>query len=136
MDITFDDGVILLKQYWKDNGRTINPGKTAALNSLRRHLHENDIPYSHEEALKWLSDNQAYWEKQKFFTNRRAVFELNDIMTVGKIIGEYKYYDDPFDALSDYWKNKVTEYMICHPKPTILRSCECMFGSESRFATV
>lgn len=111
MDLTFDEGVILLKQCWKDNGLSISPGKTVALNALKRHLHINDIPYSHEEALNWLSDNQAYWDKQKFFKNRRAVFELNDIMTAGRIIGEYKYYDDPFDALSDYWKKKVTEYI-------------------------
>lgn len=111
MNLTFDEGVTLLKQCWKDNGLNINPGKTSALNALKRHLHNNDIPYSHDEALKWLSDNQAYWDKKKYFKNRRAVFELNDIMTAGKIIGEYKYYDDPFDVLSDYWKKKVTEYI-------------------------
>ena len=111
MELSYDEGVTLLKQCWKSSGHIISPGKTVALNALKRHFQEKNIPYSHEEALIWLSENQANWDKQKFFKNRRAVFELNDVMTIGKIVGGYKYYDDPFADLSEYWQKKVTEYL-------------------------
>ena len=112
MIYSIDDGIELVKQYWAIKGKPKSFGKNAAFNELRRYLQENSIPYSHEEALKWISDNKDSWSKNKFMYCRRAVFELNDMMTTGKIEdGDYIYSHDPFEDLSDYWQKKLNEYI-------------------------
>ena len=112
MNLSYDEGVALVKQSWTLNGNGKNYGKSAAFNALRLHLQNVSIPYSHEEALKWISEHQAEWSRSKFMQSRRAIFELNDIMTTGKITeGDYIYSHDPFDDLSDYWQKKLNEYI-------------------------
>lgn len=112
MIYSIDDGIELVKQYWAIKGKPKSFGKNAAFNELRRYLQKNSIPYSHEEALKWISDNKDSWSKNKFMYCRRAVFELNDMMTTGKIEdGDYIYSHDPFEDLSDYWQKKLNEYI-------------------------
>lgn len=111
MHLSYDEGVALVKQCWAAKGTNKCFGKSAAFNALRLHLQNISTPYSHEEALKWLSEKQSEWTKSQFMQSRRAIYELNDIMTTGKIAeGDYIYSHDPFDDLSDYWKKKLTEY--------------------------
>ena len=121
MTLTFDEGMSIWKKWLITDGRAVNPGKRAALNALKRYLQENSIPYSFENALEWLSIKQPLLSNKEFFRYRRAVFELNDIMSNGRITGNYKYYNDPFDELSIYWQKKVTEY-ISHLKTFRLES--------------
>lgn len=111
MHLSYDEGVALVKQCWAAKGTNKCFGKSAAFNALRIHLQNISTPYSHEEALKWIGEKQSEWSKAKFMQSRRAIFELNDIMTTGKIAeGDYTYTNDPFNDLSDYWKKKLTEY--------------------------
>lgn len=44
MKLTYDEGVILIKKCWIDNGHVINVGKMAAINSLRRNLCKTIFP--------------------------------------------------------------------------------------------
>ena len=50
MNLSYDEGVALVKQSWTLNGNGKNYGKSAAFNALRLHLQNVSIPYSHEEA--------------------------------------------------------------------------------------
>ena len=112
MSVSYDEGVALVKQCWAAKGTVKCCGKSAAYNALRLYLQNKSIPYSHEEALKWIDENRNKWTRSKFMQSRRAVFELNDVMTTGKIKdGDYNYSHDPIDDLSDYWQEKVCEYI-------------------------
>lgn len=110
MNLTYNEGVVLIKRCWLDDGHAINFGKMVAINSLRRHLEQNNLSYSHDEALNWLSLNIESWDNQTFFKMRRAVYEFNDVMTHGKITGDYKYYETPFDRLPECWQTILLEY--------------------------
>ena len=105
-----DEGIVLLKQCWRDMNLTANPSKLSALNKLKRHLASQQLSYSHENALKWLDDGKSTWDKQDYFKRRRAVYELNDVFLHGKILGNYQYELTPFDLLPDYWKDSLQEY--------------------------
>jgi site-specific recombinase XerD len=110
MNLGYDDGIALLKQCWLNNGQSLSPAKLAALNALRSYLENRNANYSHEEALCWLCTNKDTWTNQHFFKNRRAVFELNDVMLYGEVIGNYQYYITPFDLLPDCWKSLLLRY--------------------------
>ena len=110
MSFGYNDGIALLKQCWLNNGQSLSPGKLAALNALRKDLVNKSANYSHKEALNWLSANRDTWTNQQYFRNRRAVFEFNDVMLYGKIIGNYQYCITPFDLLPDCWKELLLEY--------------------------
>jgi site-specific recombinase XerD len=124
MNLTYDEGVGLIKQCWLDNGHVINFGKMAAINSLRRHLEQNNLSYSHDEALNWLNLNRESWDNQTFFRMRRAVYEFNEVMTLGKITGNYKYYETSFDRLPECWQTILIEYkedLLTRLKPRATR---------------
>jgi len=124
MNLTYDECVVLMKQCWLDNGHVINFGKMAAINSLRRHLEQNNLSYSHNEALNWLNLNIEFWDNRTFFRMRRAVYEFNDVMTLGKITGDYKYYETSFDRLPACWQTILFEYkedLLTQLKPRATR---------------
>lgn len=124
MNLTYDEGVVLIKECWLDNGHAINFGKMSAINSLRRHLEQNNLSYSHDEALNWLNLNIENCDNQTFFRMRRAVYEFNDVMTFGKITGNYKYYETSFDRLPESWQTILIEYkedLLTRLKPRATR---------------
>lgn len=108
----YETGVSALKQYWLGTTGRVDAGKSVALNELRRYLQHNTIPYSHESAMEWLTENQSTWKRNKFLVNRRAVFELNDIINIGTVPAphKYKYEETPFDRLSAYWQGIINQY--------------------------
>lgn len=108
----YEAGVSTLRQYWMDTTGRIDTGKSVALNELRRYLQCKTIPYSHEMAMEWLAENQSNWKRNKFLVNRRAVFELKDIFTIGTVSAphKYKYDETPFDRLSTYWQGIINQY--------------------------
>ena len=108
----YEAGVAALKQYWIDNSGRVDTGKSVALNELRRYLQCKSIPYSHEFAMEWLSENKINWKPEKFRVSRRTVFELNDVFTIGTVSAphKYKYDETPFDRLSVYWQEIINQY--------------------------
>ena len=109
---SYEAGVSTLMQYWMDTTGRIDAGKSVALNELRRYLQNKTIPYSHEIAMEWLAENQINWKRNKFLVNRRAVFELKDVFTIGTVSAphKYKYDETPFDRLSTYWRGIINKY--------------------------
>lgn len=110
MKISYNDAVTLVKECWQKSGLKPGEGKSVAFNALRTHLQIENLEYSHEEAVNWLNKNKELWPKQKYFQCRRAVFELNDVILHGKIVGNYIYNIDPFDLLPTWLK----ELILCY----------------------
>lgn len=67
-------------------------------------------PYSHELALKWLSDNQLAWCVEKYQQNRKLIYELNDAATNGTIKEDYSYLPTVYDTLPPDLKNHLILY--------------------------
>jgi len=110
MAITVTEGIALTKQIWKDAESPGSTWKPVGLNALQRYLEENDLAYSHEEAVKWITQNHETWGKNKFMSFRKAIFELNDVMLYGEIHGHYKYHETPFDMLAKEWQEFLTAF--------------------------
>ncbi len=110
MGIVYADAVLSLRQYWKENGLADDPGMRSGLNKLHCFLQETDQSYSHKTALTWLEQMKDSWRKQDYFRYRRALFELNDLLTTGSVSGKYLYHDTPFSHLPKYWRDMVTAY--------------------------
>ena len=110
MEIVYADAVLSLRQYWKENGIRDDPAKVSGLNKFRCFLEETDQPYSHSTALTWLDEQKDSWKKQAFFCYRKALFELDDLLTTGSVSGKYLYHDTPFSRLPKYWRDMVTAY--------------------------
>jgi len=110
MAITVTEGIALTKRIWKDAGSPGSTWKPVGLNALRHYLEENSLAYSHEEAVKWLAQNHETWNKNKFMSFRKAIFELNDVMLYGEIRGNYRYHETPFDLLAKEWQELLTAF--------------------------
>ena len=73
---------------------------------LREYLTEHNLPYSHQSALSWLSENKDNWTAKKFSCCRTAAYKLNDFITNGEIhthARQYPYEDAPKYAKLSIW---------------------------------
>lgn len=111
MDVKYEEGIKCLKQCWRERGHTITSDEKTAMQSFRAvFISEKSEPYSHDLALKWLSDNQIVWGKEKYQRHRRFVYELNDAMINGTIRKNYCYTPTVYDFLPDNLKNWLMLY--------------------------
>ena len=110
MGIVYADAMLSLRQYWKENGLADDPGKRSGLNKFYCFLQETDQSYNHETALAWLEQMKDSWRKQDYFKYRRALFELDDLLSTGSVSGKYLYHDTPFSRLPKYWQDMITAY--------------------------
>lgn len=75
MDLKYEVGIQCLKQCWKERGHTITDEEKAVMKSFRGvFVSGKSEPYSHELALKWLSDNQLAWGEEKYQQYRKLLF--------------------------------------------------------------
>ncbi len=111
MDAKYEEGIRCLKQCWKERGHTITDKEKAAMKSFRGvFVSGKSEPYSHELALKWLSDNQLAWCVEKYQQNRKLIYELNDAATNGTIKEDYSYLPTVYDTLPPDLKNHLILY--------------------------
>lgn len=67
MDAKYEESIKRLKQCWKEQRHVITDEEKAAMKSFRGYFLSNKSEtYSHEVALKWLSDNQVTWDDEKY----------------------------------------------------------------------
>ena len=104
------DALKKIKVCWQNNGLSINPGKTVAINAMVRFLDENHLDYSHERALEWLETSKYRLPNKQYYKARRALYEFNDVITTGSISGNYIYELTPYDSLSESWQKCVDAY--------------------------
>lgn len=79
---------------------------------LRAYLVEQGIPYSHQEALCWLSKIHGEWAKWKFSRARTAVYKLADAIANGEITAkrrEYPYEDAPKYRRLSPWSRQLLD---------------------------
>ncbi len=111
MDAKYEEGIRCLKQCWKELGHTITDEEKAAMKSFRGFfLSGKAKPYSHEVALKWLSDNQLAWGDEKYQQHRKLIYELNDAVSNGTIKEDYKFVPTTYDSLPTDLKNHLILY--------------------------
>ena len=92
MDTKYEEGIRCLKKCWKEHGHIITEDEKAAMKTFRGvFISGKSEPYSHELALKWLSDNQLAWGDEKYQRHRKIIYELNDAVTNGTIREDYSY---------------------------------------------
>lgn len=73
---------------------------------LREYLTAHNLPYSHQAALTWLSENKGNWTARKFSCCRTAAYKLNDFVTNGAVLTharQYPYEDAPKYARLSTW---------------------------------
>ena len=51
-------------------------------NILDQKMEEMKEKYNHETALAWLEQMKDSWRKQDYFKYRRALFELDDLLSI------------------------------------------------------
>lgn len=111
MDVKYEEGIRCLKKCWKEHGHIITADEKAAMKSFRGvFLSGKSEPYSHELALKWLSDNQLAWGDEKYQRHRKIIYELNDAVTNGTIREDYSYLPTIYDTLPSNLKNHLILY--------------------------
>ena len=94
MDTKYEEGIRCLKKCWKEHGHILTEDEKAAMKAFRGvFISGKSEPYSHELALKWLSDNQLAWGDEKYQRHRKIIYELNDAVTNGTIREDYSYLD-------------------------------------------
>jgi site-specific recombinase XerD len=99
-----------IKVCWQNNGLSINPSKTAAINAMVRFLDENQLDYSQELALEWLETSKYRLPNREYYKARRALYEFNDVIVTGSISGNYKYELTPYDSLPESWRKCIDAY--------------------------
>ena len=110
METEIADALKKIRVCWQNNGLSINPGKTAAINAMVRFLDENHLVYSHERALEWLETSKYRLPNREYYTARRALYEFNDVITTGSISGNYIYELTPYDSLPESWQKCIDAY--------------------------
>ncbi|MDO4650133.1 MAG: tyrosine-type recombinase/integrase [Eubacteriales bacterium] len=107
----YEEGIQCLKQCWKEMGHAITDEEKAAMKSFRGvFVSGKSEPYSHEMALKWLSDNQLIWGEEKYQVHCKLIYELNDAVSTGTIKGEYKFLPTVYDSLPPDLKDQLILY--------------------------
>lgn len=111
----FDKATSFVLDYYSSDEkiRTSVCSYRKCLNELRAYLVREKIEYSHEEALKWLSEEHAILSYVQYMVYRRMVFRVNDFILNGTITRREYIYPDVFeyDALKPPYKELVDEYL-------------------------
>ena len=111
MDAKYEESIKRLKQCWKEQRHVITDEEKAAMKSFRGYFLSNKSEtYSHEVALKWLSDNQVTWDDEKYQQNRKLIYELNDAVTNGAVKTDYDFLPTVYDTLSEDLKSHLILY--------------------------
>lgn len=111
MDTKYEEGFRCLKKCWKEQGHIITEDEKAAMKAFRGvFISGKSEPYSHELALKWLSDNQLAWGDEKYQRHRKIIYELNDAVTNGTIREDYSYLPTIYDTLPPDLKDHLILY--------------------------
>ena len=110
MDNEFAEAIKKLKVCWRNNGLSINSSKIAVINAMIRFFDENQIGYSHEQALEWLEASKYRLPNREYFKARRALYEFNDVIVTGSISRNYKYKSTPYDSLPEGWQKCIDAY--------------------------
>jgi site-specific recombinase XerD len=81
---------------------------------FREHLVKTDLPYSHQAALDWLSENEYAMPQWKFTRCRTAVFMLDDFLTNGKVtsIGRYPFDNAPKYVKLSSWSKSLLDSVL------------------------
>ena len=111
MNVQYEEGIKCLKKCWKECGHTITDDEKAVMKSFRGvFLSEKSEAYSHEMALRWLSDNQLVWGEDKYQMHRKFIYELNDAVLTGTIKEDYSFSPTAYDSLPHDLKDKLILY--------------------------
>lgn len=110
MDNKIAEALKKIKVCWQNNGFSINPNKTSAINAMLRFFDENQLEYSHEQALEWLEMSKYRLPNKKYYKARRALYEFHDVIVTGNISGNYKYELTPYDSLPEKWRKCIDAY--------------------------
>lgn len=92
----YDNAVGVVNKYLIEN-RFSTPviyGHLHCYRWFKQHLEEKQLPYSHEEAEKWLNNNRPGWKHSKFKMSRLSLFRLNDVMKNGDITTDSYVYEN------------------------------------------
>lgn len=81
--------------------------------SFKQYLLENHLPYTQEEAVKWLNCNTPSWKHSKFKTSRLSLFRINDIMINGHLTTHKYVYENSYnyDRLPNWCKLLLNSYL-------------------------
>ncbi len=110
MDNKTAEALKRIKVCWQNSGLSINPSKTSAINAMIRFFDENQLSYSHEKALEWLETSKYRLPNKEYYKARRALYEFNDVISTGNILGNYKYQLTPYDLLPERWQKCIDAY--------------------------
>ncbi len=135
---TFDEGVAsVLGALKSDSHRRAN---RHYFRLLREYLTEHDLPYSHQAALSWLSENKGNWTARKFSCCRTAAYKLNDLITNGEVLTharQYPYGDAPKYVRLSAWSRHLldsalekTAYTGNAKNNFRIAAAECLFFFE------
>ena len=80
---------------------------------LKKYLIDINIPYTHELALDWLTNNKGIWTHAKFKSFRIATYRLDDAYCHGAVTQEKYVYPDspPYQRLPTWARVKLDRYL-------------------------
>ncbi|EQB89771.1 integrase [Clostridium punense] len=111
----YDNAVSEVKKYLAENyfSNSVIYSHLHCYRSFRQYLEENRIPYSHEEAVKWLNSNKLRWKHSKYKMFRLSHFQLNDVTENGCISNNSYVYEDSYNykRLPEWCKLLLDSYL-------------------------